>query len=88
MTWMVWYNALMRYYPGLNLLNIPKMTIWQFVESIKNMGWLEQQSERATNRNAASAPEVFGQVAGKVPSTSEIRRMARQINPDLVIPKG
>lgn len=87
MTWMVWYNALMRYYPGLNLLNIPKMTIWQFVNSVRNMGWLEQQSEKTSNRNTASAADVFGQ-SGKVPSTSEIRRMARQINPDLKIPKG
>ena len=56
MTWMVWYNALMRYYPGLNLENIPKMTVWQFGQSVKNMGWLEQQAETEAEANM---DEVF-----------------------------
>ena len=87
MTWMVWYNALMRYYPGLNLLNIPKMTIWQFVQSVKNMGWLVQQSERQA-RLRPSREQLYGMSRGEVPKIKNIREEAMRINPNLVIPKG
>ena len=86
MTWMVWYNALMRYYPGLNLENIPRITVWQFVQSVKNIWWLEQQAESAA-RSRPSDDVLYGRVSGEVPSTSEIRAEARRRNPGLVIPK-
>ena len=86
MTWMVWYNALMRYYPGLNLENIPRMTVWQFVQSVKNMGWLEQQAETEARRRP-SANTLYGQTQGEVPRIRDIRAEAMRINPNLVIPK-
>lgn len=87
MTWMRWANALMRYYPGLNHLNIPKMTVWQFIESFRNMGWLENQGEQGNKGSSASAAVALGQVPDAVPSIRDIRAMAKRINPDLVIPK-
>jgi hypothetical protein len=86
MTWMVWYNALMRYYSGLNLENIPKMTIWQFVQSVKNMGWLEQQAESAARRRQP-VDVLYGMRRGEVPKIQNIREEARRINPNLIIPK-
>lgn len=89
MRWMLWYNLLMRYYPGLNHLNIPKMTLWQFVQSVKNMGWIEKQGreEQGDMTSETTSRAALGNT-GEVPSIAEIRAMARQINPDLVIPKG
>lgn len=80
---MVWCNALMRYYSGVNLENIPKMTLWQFVQSVRNIGWLESQGKKSV----ADARKAFGQRPGEVPSRRDIRALARQINPNLKIPK-
>jgi hypothetical protein len=83
---MVWYNALMRYYSGLTLENIPKMTVWQFVQSVKNMGWLEQQAESEARRRP-SVNTLYGQTRGEVPSIKNIRAEAKRINPGLVFPE-
>lgn len=86
MTWSRWYNVLMRYYPGLNLENIPRMTLWQFVQAVEDIGWLEKQSQEH-QRITSSADEIEGRVPGQVPSTADIRARAKQINFNLVIPK-
>lgn len=90
MTWQKWCNALMRYYPGLHHLNIPKMTLWQFVQSVKNMGWLENQGRKEQGDTTSATPASRAALGntGEVPTIADIRAMARQINPDLVIPKG
>ena len=83
---MLWYNVIMRYYPGENLQTIPKMTIWQFVQTIKNIGWMEKQGQEQ-QRITSSADKIEGRVRGEVPARADIRARAMQINPDLVIPK-
>jgi hypothetical protein len=86
MNWMLWYNVIMRYYPGENLQTIPKMTVWQFVQTIRNIGWLEKQGQEQ-QRIASSAGMIEGQDPGKVPTIADIRARAKQINPNLKIPK-
>jgi hypothetical protein len=72
----------MRYYPGLNNLNIPEMTLWQFAGSVRNIGYLESQG----NKERSSAENALG-ISGQPASAKDIRALARQINPDLVIPE-
>ena len=86
MNWMLWYNVIMRYYPGENLQTIPKMTVWQFVQTIKNIGWLEKQGQEE-QRIASSADKIMGKKPGEVPTRADIRALAKQINSGLVIPE-
>jgi len=86
MNWMLWYNVIMRYYPGENLQTIPKMTVWQFVQTIKNIGWLEKQGQEQ-QRITSSADNIMGATPGEVPKIADIRALAKQINPGLHIPK-
>lgn len=86
MIWVEWYCILMRYYPGLNFENIPRMTLWQFVQAVKHVGWLEKQGQEH-QRIMSSADKIMGQKPGEVPSIKDIRALAKQINPGLVIPK-
>lgn len=83
MTYMGWYCVLMRYYDGLSLVSIPQMTVWQFVQTIKNIGWLEKQGQEQ-QRITSSAGMIEGREPGKVPSIADIRARAKQINPDIV----
>jgi len=77
MTFWGWYCILMRYY-SLSYSEINEMTIWQFVEAIKNVGWLEKQA----NQQGASADVIFGKVPGQTPSSRDIKAMAKQIGPE------
>lgn len=86
MNWMLWYNVIMRYYPGENLQTIPKMTVWQFVQTIRNIGWLEKQAQEEQHITS-SADKIMGMKPGEVPKVSEIQALAKRINKDLVIPK-
>lgn len=82
MTWKRACTVLCRYYPGINPLVIPEMTVYQFAYFMDDVGWLENQ-----DRVISSADTIMGKNRGKVPSTADIRALARQLNPNLKIPR-
>jgi len=81
MTWERSFTVLSRYY-GISPLDIPEMTIYQYAYYMREIGWIESQGQKDQKGRGA----VMGQT-DKVPSIADIRRMAKEINPDLVIPK-
>ncbi len=83
MTWEETCIVLEKYYE-ISPLDIPKMTLYQVAYHIEKVGWLEGES-KGGSQLTSSADVIMGGRPGAVPSTSDIRALAKQINPNIVI---
>lgn len=83
MTWEETCVTLSRYYP-ISPLDIPKMTLYQVAYYINKIGWLEGESQESAT-TASSAKTIMGGQPGQVPSISDIRALAKQINPNIFL---
>lgn len=63
------------------------MTLYQVVYYVKKADWLESESG-TSSRLTPSAKTIMGGQPGEVPKSSDIRALAKMINPDLVIPEN
>jgi hypothetical protein len=81
MTWERACAVLTKYY-GISPIHIAEMTVYQFAYYLDEIGYMENQS-----RFASSADTIMGKNQGQVPSTADIRALARQLNPNINIPR-
>lgn len=86
MTWEETCIVLTKYYE-ISPLDIPKMTLYQVAYHIRKVGWFEGETDSRVQLTS-SADIIMGGRPGVVPSTSDIRALARQINPNIVIPEN
>lgn len=85
MSWEESCVVLTKYY-GISPIDIPEMTLYQFAYYIKKMDWLEGQTGKGGG--ISSSPDVImGGQPGQVPSSSDIRALAKKINPNIVFPE-
>jgi len=88
MTWEETCIVLEKYYE-ISPLDIPKMTLYQVAYHIEKVGWIEgERKSKAGSRTMSSAETIMGGTPGNVPSTADIRALARQINTNIVIPEN
>lgn len=81
MTWERACAFLAKYY-GISPIHIAEMTVYQVAYYLNEIGYMENQA-----RITSSAGTIMGKNRGRVPSTADIRALARQLNPNLNIPR-
>lgn len=86
MTWDESCVVLTKYY-GISPIDIAEMTLYQVAYYIRKMDWLEGQAGEGGGVGS-SAETTMGGNPGKVPSSSDIRALAKKINKNIVIPEN